>query len=688
MVVVGGESNSSDLGDLWVLDLESKCWKQPEIDGKNTFSAKRFHTASTIQKTKVVTFGGCHSEYVHLNDLNIFDLKQFLEDPVRGTIVCTKVEVTSNSPTSRWGHSATVLNEKSLFILGGRNENDISDVHVFDADSESWSPLQIDQSAPKPRRRHSCILVSGCVVMFGGFDGEFYNDLHLLDVLPTQKDVNVTPSTKAQDYLGMVNSQADSDITLKIGSECLHLHKALLLFKAVPYETAGGKISAASSSISELVQSHECPEFMKLVYRMEKGEEFDLGPQFLARFEMQARRAKAAMSNLCELLYSGRTSTQLTLSSCQDLLNAAQFLNLKNYSYLISTKVCHLRQKLNCRISRDFQLAKCRTLAPGAAGHVELCSALEETQRTEAAKTLKHLENCLVHDFALDAPSTSLCASKIQSPEEERDKLHSYALQEMKATSAIDEFADIVFKVENSYIKGYSPLLKARSPYFRAMLSRTGPQHFQESEAPCLPQGSSAYRVIRVEGVPKVLVQCLLQYLYSDHFYIAQQSIDFFLRLLIAADYFMVDRLRELCSKYAKEYISVTNVLPVLLIAYSHNAIELENFCLKFISLNEAEILGSSEWQTFKKHTQPRLFKTLVMRLLNKKEDTFVQTSVECFIKENSSQVQERIVPPQSGEAQPPRYSRVGRRQPLRSLQAGNGPNEGSESSSSSPSSH
>ena len=82
MVVVGGESNSSDLGDLWVLDLESRVWRQPEVDGKNTFSAKRFHTASTLQRTKVVTFGGCHSEYVHLNDLNVFDFKDFLRDPI------------------------------------------------------------------------------------------------------------------------------------------------------------------------------------------------------------------------------------------------------------------------------------------------------------------------------------------------------------------------------------------------------------------------------------------------------------------------------------------------------------------------------------------------------------------------------------------------------------------------------
>jgi len=74
MIVVGGESNSSDLNDFWTLDLESKRWIRPEIQGIQNFMPKRFHTANTIQQTKVVTFGGCHSEYIHLNELNIFEM--------------------------------------------------------------------------------------------------------------------------------------------------------------------------------------------------------------------------------------------------------------------------------------------------------------------------------------------------------------------------------------------------------------------------------------------------------------------------------------------------------------------------------------------------------------------------------------------------------------------------------------
>jgi hypothetical protein len=71
---------------------------------------------------RVVTFGGCHSEYMHLNDVNIFDLTNFIDnnDPY---ITCTKVNFQSGVPvpTSRWGHTANVYNDE-VYVHGGRNE--------------------------------------------------------------------------------------------------------------------------------------------------------------------------------------------------------------------------------------------------------------------------------------------------------------------------------------------------------------------------------------------------------------------------------------------------------------------------------------------------------------------------------------------------------------------------------------
>ena len=104
------------------------------MQGGHLFTSKRFHTATTIQKYKVITFGGCHSDYVHLNDLNLFDMTNFvlyhslkggkstlLQNASDDAVVCTKIDMLDNIPSTRWGHAA-VSKDNKLYILGGRND--------------------------------------------------------------------------------------------------------------------------------------------------------------------------------------------------------------------------------------------------------------------------------------------------------------------------------------------------------------------------------------------------------------------------------------------------------------------------------------------------------------------------------------------------------------------------------------
>ncbi len=73
LITIGGES-TADLKDLWAFDLEEKLWYNPNIEFRDYYSAKRFHTINQITETKVVSFGGCHNEYIHLNEMHIFEL--------------------------------------------------------------------------------------------------------------------------------------------------------------------------------------------------------------------------------------------------------------------------------------------------------------------------------------------------------------------------------------------------------------------------------------------------------------------------------------------------------------------------------------------------------------------------------------------------------------------------------------
>ena len=75
------------------------------------------------------------------------------------------------------------------------------------------------------------------------------------------------------------------------------------------------------------------------------------------------------------------------------------------------------------------------------------------------------------------------------------------------------------------------------------------------------------FRLIKIQGVPKTFFNAIIMYLYSDHFYIGEHSIEFFLYLLIYSDYFMIDRVVQLATKYIKSFVNIHNVLSVYLIA-------------------------------------------------------------------------------------------------------------------------
>ena len=45
-----------------------------------------------------------------------------------------------------------------------------------------WREIEFADPKPKARRRHSSVFISGALVMFGGFDGTFFNDINILDI--------------------------------------------------------------------------------------------------------------------------------------------------------------------------------------------------------------------------------------------------------------------------------------------------------------------------------------------------------------------------------------------------------------------------------------------------------------------------------------------------------------------------
>lgn len=207
--------------------------------------------------------------------------------------------------------------------------------------------------------------------------------------------------------------------------------------------------------------------------------------------------------------------------------------------------------------------------------------------------------------------------------------MQNEAIVRMNQCKNLDDFYDILFMVEDTLIKANSLVLKTRCPYFASMLSSD--YNFSECQ---IKRGSS----IRVEGVPKIYFQALVQYIYSDHFFIQRNNIDFFVKLLIFADYFLLPRLVDICSSYLKQFVTVNSTFSLLLLAQSHNAAQLERYCIQFISMNESEIYQTKAFHMFRLKADPKLYTAVMQKVSEEIDSSFIQISIANFQnKENKA---------------------------------------------------
>jgi hypothetical protein len=58
----------------------------------------------------------------------------------------------------------------------------------------------------------------------------------------------------------------------------------------------------------------------------------------------------------------------------------------------------------------------------------------------------------------------------------------------------------------------------------------------------------SEKHVVKVHGISRHYFTAIIQFLYTDTFYQADHSLSYFLRLMLYADYFLIDRLKEICQ--------------------------------------------------------------------------------------------------------------------------------------------
>ena len=68
-----------------------------------------------------------------------------------------------------------------IYVFGGRSNEDLQDLFSLDPRTGEVKVIEAEAS-PKARRRHSGGFIGSCLALFGGFDGNYFNDYFYINL--------------------------------------------------------------------------------------------------------------------------------------------------------------------------------------------------------------------------------------------------------------------------------------------------------------------------------------------------------------------------------------------------------------------------------------------------------------------------------------------------------------------------
>lgn len=151
-------------------------WTKLDIPG--ICAATDGHTLTRHSDQYVLRFGGSTTDLSKVNSVYKLDPRSLSWSPV---------QCVGPTPEGRAGHGAVSLgpHQSRMLIFGGVSRlGRLNDLHVFDVERSSWSPVVSSGPAPCPRARHSMAVCGDAALVFGGRDGyrylsdRYFNDLH------------------------------------------------------------------------------------------------------------------------------------------------------------------------------------------------------------------------------------------------------------------------------------------------------------------------------------------------------------------------------------------------------------------------------------------------------------------------------------------------------------------------------
>ncbi|MBA0875030.1 hypothetical protein Goshw_025238 [Gossypium schwendimanii] len=158
-------------------------WTSPTITGQRPKG--RYEHAAAVVEDKMYIYGGNHNGR-YLSDLHVLDLRSCTWSKVEAKVESKSVETPSPvNITPSAGHSLIPWENKLLSIAGHtKDPSETFQVKAFDLQIGTWSMLNTYGKPPVSRGGQSVTLVGTTLVIFGGQDAKqtLLNDLHILDL--------------------------------------------------------------------------------------------------------------------------------------------------------------------------------------------------------------------------------------------------------------------------------------------------------------------------------------------------------------------------------------------------------------------------------------------------------------------------------------------------------------------------
>jgi hypothetical protein len=115
---------------------------------------------------------------------------------------------------------------------------------------------------------------------------------------------------------------------------------------------------------------------------------------------------------------------------------------------------------------------------------------------------------------------------------------------------------------------------------------------------------------IEIEDMAHEVFLKVVEFLYTDE--VAETPAELAVPLLIAAERFLLPRLKGLCEDAIRKGIATTNVVHTLLAAHRHHAAALKDMCLDFVLEHLDSVKGTPAFAELK--TEPDLLMEIILR--------------------------------------------------------------------------